>query len=158
MPGKKENPLQKRLKGIKAGSIADGRALKSSDFDVPVQRLPDRVAIVLQLINAQRAKNPGEMICFIMYDISHNKVRTEIAKYLIRKGCQRIQKSVFLARLKGTTYQQIHADLKEVQAMYDNKDSIIFVPVSESEVRKMKIVGQQVDLDIVLGNNNTLFF
>jgi CRISPR-associated protein Cas2 len=42
--------------------------------------------------------------------------------------------------------------------MYDNNDSILIVPLSEDYARAMKIIGQDVDIDLILHSKNTLFF
>ena len=93
-----------------------------------------------------------------MYDIENNKVRTSIAKYLEQNGCLRVQKSIFFAQSQRQTFNKIHADLKHIQELYDNNDSIFLVPVSTDQVRAMKIIGQNTDFDIIIGNKNTLFF
>lgn len=54
------------------------------------------------------------MLFFVMYDIESNKVRYQVSKYLIKKGCFRIQRSVFLAELSHEDYSQIRSDLAEV--------------------------------------------
>ncbi|MBN2664079.1 MAG: CRISPR-associated endonuclease Cas2 [Bacteroidales bacterium] len=98
------------------------------------------------------------MLFFVMYDIESNKVRREIAKFLQSKGCVRIQKSIFFASAQHSVYADIHKTIKEVQEFYENKDSIIIVPVSTDEIRSMKIIGQNIDFDIIMNNRNTLFF
>ena len=42
--------------------------------------------------------------------------------------------------------------------MHDNEDSILIVPLSEDYARSMRIIGQQVDLDLIMHAKNTLFF
>lgn len=98
------------------------------------------------------------MICFIMYDITSNKVRTSIAKFLLKKGCTRVQKSIFMADMPSDEVQDITQKLTEIQKMYDNNDSILIVPLSEDYARAMKIIGQEVDIDLILHSKNTLFF
>ena len=95
---------------------------------------------------------------FRMYDIESNKVRREIVKYLEDKGCFRIQKSIFLASADRSVYEQIKVDLAEVQALYDNHDSIILCPISTDEMRAMKVIGQNLNMDVITQSNNTLFF
>ena len=138
----------------KAGITAE---LKAKDNIEKLPELNDRIRRILSLKNTYK-KNKQIMTFFIMYDISNNKVRTEISKYLERKGCIRIQKSIFMASLPHKIYADIHQTLREVQEAYENEDSIIFVPVSSDEVKAMKIIGKALDIDIILGNNNTLFF
>lgn len=98
------------------------------------------------------------MLFFIMYDIESNKVRYNIVKYLERMGCHRLQKSIFLANLSMEKYDQIKKDMVEVQSLYDNHDSIIVCPVSTDIIRCMKIIGQNINLDIITQSKNTLFF
>ena len=98
------------------------------------------------------------MIYFIMYDIEDNRVRTHISKYLIKNGCQRVQKSIFLSESERKKFDEIHKTLREIQDLYENNDSIFFVPVSTDELRGMKIIGQKLDLDIFLSNKSTLIF
>ena len=95
---------------------------------------------------------------FIMYDIESNKVRYNIVKYLERMGCYRIQKSIFLANLSMEKYEQIKKDMVEVQSLYENHDSIIVCPVSSDIIKSMKIIGQNINLDIITHSKNTLFF
>lgn len=119
--------------------------------------LKDRVDFLIGVVNRQQRK-ATDMLFFIMYDIESNKVRREIAKYLEDKGCFRIQKSIFLASADRTVFEQIKSDLAEVQALYDNHDSIILCPVSTDEMRSMKVIGQELNIDIITRTNNTLFF
>ena len=93
-----------------------------------------------------------------MYDIESNKVRRTVATYLEKKGCQRIQKSVYLANLDSSVYEQIRSDLTEVQGMYENNDSIIFCQASVDELKSMDVIGHNLDLDLVLKGRNTMFF
>ena len=71
-------------------------------------------------------------------DTEGNKVRTQIVNYLIRSGCHRIQKSIFLANL--------------------SHDSILLVPISTDYLQAMKIIGQTINVDVITKNKNTLFF
>ena len=98
------------------------------------------------------------MLFFVMYDIESNKVRRLVANYLQRKGCVRIQRSIFLADLDAKEYNTIRMDLTEVQSAYENEDSILIVPISSEYLRSMKIIGQKIELDIIMHNKNTLFF
>src|SRR5690554_4909906 len=53
--------------------------------------LPERIKELLKMIQSSPVK-ATEMLSLIMYDIENDKVRTLLAKYLIEKGCVRIQK------------------------------------------------------------------
>ena len=93
-----------------------------------------------------------------MYDIESNKVRQQVSKYLLKMGCFRIQRSIFLADLSPEKYEQIRSDLTEVQAFYENEDSILVVPVSTDLLKSIRIIGKTIDVDIIMRTKNTLFF
>ena len=94
----------------------------------------------------------------VHYDIENNKIRNYIAKYLERKGCIRVQKSIFIAESARKKFEEIHETLREVQGKYDNNDSIFLIPVSTDHLRAMKIIGQQVDFNMIVDPKNTMFF
>ena len=119
--------------------------------------LQQRVNHVLGSVNLPQRK-PTNRLFFVMDDIESDKVRRHVAKYLERKGCTRVQRSIFLADLDTADYQEIKTDLAEVQSLYDNHDSIIVCPISTDQLRAMRIIGQQIDVDIITHNRNTLFF
>lgn len=121
--------------------------------------LPDineRVASILGIAN--KVKHGTDMLFFVMYDIESNKVRRYVVKYLEKKGCMRVQKSIFLANLSIETYQEIRNDLAEVQSAYDNQDSILVVPITTDYLRSMKIIGQNINIDVITQTRTTLFF
>lgn len=119
--------------------------------------LKERVDIILGITNRKK-KEENKMLFFVMYDIESNKVRYNVIKYLERMGCHRIQKSIFLANLNIEKFDNIKKDLAEVQALYDNHDSIIVCPVPSDYLRNMKIIGQNINLEIITQSKNTLFF
>ena len=157
---KKKEPLPyiEVLRGLAHAGVKDSpdvNRVTGNTEDMPSLR--DRVDFLIGVVNRQQRK-ATDMLFFIMYDIESNKVRREIAKYLEDKGCFRIQKSIFLASADRSVYEQIKADLAEVQALYDNHDSIILCPVSTDEMRAMKVIGQELNIDIITQTSNTLFF
>ena len=119
--------------------------------------LQERIDAIFDIIHKTK-KQEGKMLFFIMYDIESNKVRYNIVKYLERMGCSRIQKSIFLANLSMDKYENIKSSLVEVQSLYENHDSIIVCPVSSDILRSMKIIGQNINLDVITQSKNTLFF
>ena len=157
-PPKKSLTFLEKLRLIKqAGLHSRSDLTVESTVSESMENLQDRIKKILNIYNLHN-NNPGKMIYFIMYDIEHDKVRTQIAKYLIKKGCTRVQKSIFLAQSDRAVFNEIHSTIKEVQEIYDNNDSVFFVPVSADQLRAMKIVGQSIDMDLILDNKNTLFF
>lgn len=127
-----------------------------SEF-LQLKPIHERIQEIFHLMN-KNTRPAGNILFFVMYDISNNRVRNLIAKYLIDQGCVRVQRSIFLADLPSDKYDKIRSDLAEVQSAYENIDSILIVPISESYLESMKIIGQEVNLDLILHRKNTLFF
>ena len=119
--------------------------------------IDERVQMILRIANNKQRKSTN-MLFFVMYDIESNKVRRYIVKYLEKKGCTRIQKSIFLADLPMEKYQDIRNDLTQVQAAYDNEDSILVVPITTDYHKAMKVIGHNINMDIITHTKNTLFF
>ena len=119
--------------------------------------LEERIERIFKIIK-QNNRPANHMIFFVMYDIESTKVRNQIAKYLLREGCTRVQKSIFLADLPLDTYNRMRSELAQVQECYENQDSILIVPISTDYLHSMKVIGQTLDVDLILKNRNTLFF
>ncbi|MEZ5040694.1 MAG: CRISPR-associated endonuclease Cas2 [Saprospiraceae bacterium] len=151
---KKTYNLQEALAAIQQAGI---KAAQTEPLDPTLSSLSDRIKAILQIVRDQPIK-ATEMTYLIMYDITDDKVRTQIAKYLIKQGCIRIQKSVFLLKSSNKVFDEILETLKEVNAYYQNEDSIILVPINASDVRSMKLIGKNVQLSTLTDKPNTLFF
>lgn len=147
-----------RMMKIKAAGLGNRAQIKERKPDeLELLPLEKRIELVLGLFN-QATLKAGNMIYFVMYDIEHNKIRTYMAKYLLKKGCIRVQKSIFLASTNRVLFDEIYKTLLDVQSVYDNHDSIFMVPVSQEQLLAMKVIGQNLQFDIVSENRNTLFF
>lgn len=157
MPRKPRPPLSfiEQMKRIKDAQI-EPFAAESEDYQ-NLDSIELRVQNILGLTK-RIIKRPDRMLFFVMYDIEGNKVRRLVSKYLIKKGCTRIQRSIFLAEASVDIYNSIKSDLAVVQQAYENKDSIIVLPVSTDYLKKMKIIGKNIDVDIITNSCNTLFF
>lgn len=122
-----------------------------------IDSIDERVKRLIGIIK-QKERDSTNMLFFVMYDIESDKVRHQVAKYLIKHGCFRIQRSIFLADLTPETYKQIKNDLIEVQSCYENDDSILITPISTDTLNAMKIIGKNIDVDVITRSKNTLFF
>lgn len=149
--------VEKMQKFIHAGISGSAASNRTSSGVEDLSSLDERIKRVIGIVN--RVNRPASnMLFFVMYDIESNKVRHQVVKYLQRKGCMRVQRSIFLADLSMAEYDVIRKDLAEVQAAYENNDSILIVPISADYLRSMKVIGQKIELDIIMHNKNTLFF
>jgi CRISPR-associated protein Cas2 len=111
--------------------------------------LPERIEAYLQFLTQQQPK-ANSVTILILYDITSNKVRRLVAKYLEEKGCRRVQKSVFLGQLSKDTIRGMANDLSEVNAAYDNTDSILFVYLPEDALQKTRMIGKSFDFEAVV--------
>jgi len=148
--------LKARLK-TPADSEAFSKKNCDNDEDEPIAPLNERIAVILGLVRQKPKKTPT-MNYLIMYDIADHKVRNHVAKYLKKKGCLRIQKSVFMLNSSHQAFENICETLRAVNEVYENKDSIILVPVNVSDVRSMKLIGYNVNIEVLIDPPSTLFF
>lgn len=98
------------------------------------------------------------MYCFIMYDIKNNRIRRLMAKYLEQKGCIRVQKSVFFARLHRKVQKEIIEMLRKMNDCYQNQDSILILPVGEDMLNSLTCIGEEFELQLITAPKHTLFF
>ncbi len=154
-PKKSERTLLESLAELRqAGVQMPENSIDSLD---EVGDLKIRIKKILNILQDSPIK-AYEMTYLIMYDISDNKVRGHISKYLERQGCIRVQRSVFIARSENKRFQDILETLKEINEFYENEDSIMLVPVNAGDVRSMKLIGKNIQLDTLINPPNTLFF
>ncbi|WP_407402858.1 CRISPR-associated endonuclease Cas2 [Sodaliphilus sp.] len=152
-------PWTERMKRLMHASLKEDAHIVPGNIDNgddnQVGTLSERVNRIFGFINNKRNT---DMTFFVMYDIESNKVRRHIAKYLLESGCIRLQRSMFLANLPHEKFNKIKDDLAQVQACYDNDDSILVVPISCDLLQAMKVIGRDINVDIVLRTSSTLFF
>src|SRR5690606_19734456 len=109
------------------------------------------------IVNGKPQKS-SSMNYMRLYDITHNNISKLISDYIIKQTSIRIQKSVFMANSENKQFNEIHATLKDINSYYENQDSIIMVPINVSDVRSMKLIGQNVSINILTDPPNTMFF
>ena len=159
-PKNREFDLKAKIAKLKAAgfNFIDRSVLSCSDKDtLALLPLPERIQLILNIIQSKPIK-ATEMNYLIMYDIENDKVRGLIAKYLLSKGCIRIQKSVFLSHSNHQKFDEIKETLVEINDIYQNSDSIILIPLNVSDARSMKLIGQNVNIDQIIDPPNTVFF
>lgn len=148
----------RELARLKHAAISGGALISGPKIDVDaLPSLQERIDKIFGYVR-DCDKKPGMMTFFVMYDITSNKVRTLVAKYLERRGLARVQKSVFMGSADRSVCEEIKSDLAEVQAAYDNADSIIILPVSADMTKAMKLIGREMDMDIITQSKNVLIF
>lgn len=84
----------------------------------------------------------------VIYDISDNKIRCELANYLKTKGFVRVQKSFFIGRPPPNVLLDVERTLHRfIRSM---NDVIHVIRVPETVVKNIKVYGKPlVELSIV---------
>lgn len=162
MPRKKytEMPLAEIMRRLKHSTMSDSHRIGHRSHlstEDECESLEVRMRSLVGIIN-RKERPENNMIFFVMYDIESDKVRTLVSKYLQKQGCTRVQNSIFLADLPSDIYKKIQQDLKEVQACYDNHDSILVVPMDADNLKSMSIIGKSLDINLIMKTKSTLFF
>ena len=152
----KELTLREKIERIKKAGIKELPIIAEEEDEV-LMPLPERIAKILGIVQSKPIK-ATTITYLITYDITNDKVRKLISKFLLTKGCIRIQKSVFMANTEHSKFKDIHETLKDINSFYENADSIILVPINVSDVRSMKLIGQNVDIETLVNPPNTVFF
>lgn len=92
-----------RLQRLRDSTLDRSRIISSRTTDKGTDTLPsleERIKCIFDTINSDK-RPVNNMLFFVMYDIESNKVRYNVVKYLQKKGCTRIQKSIFLQTWTG---------------------------------------------------------
>lgn len=156
-PPKKEFDLKERIEKIrKAGLTPISEANSETDPEDQLLPLSQRVQKILGILQDKPIKSTT-MNYLILYDIQNNKVRTLVAKYLLKNGCIRVQKSVFLVHSDHKKFEKIRQTLAEINDVYENEDSIILVPLNISDARSMKLIGKNINIEQIIDPPNTVF-
>lgn len=95
------------------------------------------------------------MICWVMYDIKKDKVRSKIAKICERVGLNRVQYSVFLGNLEQNDKDALELQIEEL--INEEKDSVYIFPMSKDELKETVLLGQAFDKKLVTGEIKEMF-
>lgn len=135
----KKFDLDESIKLYKASGIKTLKAPYSKPYDL----LNSLVHIEAMLEDS----NNGYRLVFVFYDVSNNKLRTLLSKFLLKQGLLRVQKSVFVGNLSPSKFHKVKTALKEIAELYDGTDSYIFLPISKDNLIKMQIAGRNFSID-----------
>lgn len=122
-----------------------------------LDQLEDRVMQFAQIID-QLSKSDIDMTpFFVSYDITNNRVRTQIMNYLLQKGMTRLKKSVYFGQSNTRIYNQIKKTLQEINSVLDPNDSIFILPVNREICNRMNFIGMDMALEVTQPHQHTLF-
>lgn len=84
----------------------------------------------------------GELLVWVVYDITNNKTRTKMAKLCKKRGLQRVQKSVFLGTLNRTEVDEVAMMFREA---IEEEDSVYIFPMCQPDFQKTRLIGRSFD-------------
>lgn len=89
----------------------------------------------------------SSVLVWIIYDIVDDKVRTKVAKACKQYGLERVQKSVFLGKLKSNRFDELGE--KCLSHINEDEDSVYIFPFCQEDFRRVKVLGQGFDKELV---------
>lgn len=95
------------------------------------------------------------MICWVMYDIKEDGVRTKIARACEQAGLYRVQYSVFLGTIETNEKDTLQVQIEDL--MNEKEDSVYMFPMSKDELKATTLLGQAFDKKRITDEVKALF-
>lgn len=93
------------------------------------------------------------MTRLIAYDISHDRLRTKMADHLLAIGLLRVQKSVYLGKVKERSLQKF---LNKYEPQMKEGDKLYVLNLHDSQVRTMYAFGLGEEMALILDEIRTM--
>ena len=98
----------------------------------------------------------SSVLVWIIYDIVEDKARTRVAKECKKYGLERVQKSVFLGKLKPNRFDELGE--KCLRLINEDEDSVYIFPFCQDDFKRVKVLGQGFDKKLVNDEILSKFF
>ena len=96
------------------------------------------------------------MYTWVIYDIHKNRTRQRVAKRCKFYGLVRVQKSVFLGKIKGKWLKRMYSELS--QTINLRTDRLLILPVSTHQFGRVMQAGVPPPVAVSLDDVKTKFF
>ncbi|KXS46748.1 MAG: CRISPR-associated endoribonuclease Cas2 [Methanohalophilus sp. T328-1] len=96
------------------------------------------------------------MLAWVVYDISDNTCRKHVSDACKNYGLYRVQKSVFLGELNANERDSLAIECEE--EIDEDVDSVYIFPMDDQSFKKVKLLGQAFDKNLVSDEVLTTFF
>ena len=83
------------------------------------------------------------ILVWVLYDISDDKVRLKVAKSCKKAGLVRVQKSIFLGKIKWSRFDEL-AEMFDEQIDQDT-DKVYLFPFCQEDFKQIRVLGQGFD-------------
>lgn len=97
-----------------------------------------------------------DILIWILYDIANDKTRTKISKECKKAGLLRVQKSIFLGRLKWNRFDELSEMFDEL--IEHKKDKVYLFPFCQDDFKQIRVLGQGFDKKLVNDEILSKFF
>jgi len=95
------------------------------------------------------------MLVWVIYDISDDKKRNRVAKICKNYGLYRVQKSAFLGTLNKNEWDSLALEAGDE---IEEDDSLYIFPICDDCFKKIKLIGEGFDKDLVRDELRVKFF
>jgi CRISPR-associated protein Cas2 len=95
------------------------------------------------------------MLVWVIYDISDDRIRGRVAQICKGYGLYRVQKSAFLGDLNKN---ELDAIALECEELIDESDSVFVFPLCDDCFKKIKLIGEGFDKELISDKVVTKFF
>jgi CRISPR-associated protein Cas2 len=96
------------------------------------------------------------LLVWVIYDITDNRTRQKVSDRCKNYGLYRVQKSVFLGDLNTNDRESLGLECEEL--IDTEKDSVYVFPMDDQSFKKVQLIGQAFDKDLVSDEVITKFF
>ncbi len=96
------------------------------------------------------------MMLWVIYDIVETKKRNKVSKACKGYGLYRVQKSAFLGNLNRNEIDELSLRCDDV--IDKNVDSVYIFPMCEDDFKKVKLLGQAFDRELISDEVIAKFF
>ncbi len=98
------------------------------------------------------------MLRLVSYDIENNKIRTRVAKMLLRAGLDRIQYSVFIGEISDEGWSHLWESMEGyTEDQLGEGDQICSFVIGPREFRKLLVLGKVPDIEYIMGEKDVLY-
>ena len=97
-----------------------------------------------------------DLLVWVVYDISSNKVRRNAIKVCKNVGLYRVQKSVFLGEIEENDFDELKLKMEDIIDL--DKDSVYIFPMTKKGLNQAGLIGQVFDKELVTDEVISKFF
>jgi CRISPR-associated protein Cas2 len=96
------------------------------------------------------------LLVWVIYDITEDRVRQKVSDRCKNYGLYRVQKSVFLGDLNSNDRDSLGIECEEL--INTEQDSVYIFPMDDQSFKKVQLIGQAFDKELVSDEIITKFF